>query len=250
MNKAKTTSTVNGKAFLRDAFIAQQEVLSVQLKLSSTSITHDGLMGDVNEQHFIHFLRKHLPKRYVADSGIVIDSNGNTSDQIDVVIFDNQYTPTLLDQHSHRFIPAEAVYCVLEVKPAINKGYLEYAGAKAHSVRVLERTSWHAGGMHAAKELFPILAGLVAIHAEWTDGLVAEAFSRNLAELKDTYEINCGLALSDRSFDTFDQTLTLSNPTGSLASFLFRLLQQLQALGTVPAVDWNRYAAILSEINS
>ena len=124
MNKAKEKSTVDGKNFLQSAFAAEQEVLSVQLKLSSESITHDGVMGDVNEQHFIEVLRKYLPNRYAINSAIVIDSNGATSDQIDIVIYDPQYTPTLLDQHNHCFIPAESVYAVFEVKPTINKGYL------------------------------------------------------------------------------------------------------------------------------
>lgn len=248
MNKAKVASKVDGKAFLRDAFAAEQQVLAVQLELSSKSITHDGVMGEVNEQHFIQFLRKHLPKRYVADQGIVIDSNGSTSDQIDIVIFDHQYTPTLLDQHAHRFIPAEAVYCVLEVKPVINKHYLEYAGDKARSVRALERTSVairHAGGEFPPKPLLPIVAGLVATNVEWNDGLASEPFTTNLGALTDARALDCGLALSDRAFDTFDGSLSLSNPTGSLAFFLFRLLQRLQSLGTVPAVDWNRYAAVL-----
>ena len=54
-------------------------------------------------------LRKYLPNRYAVAQGIVVDSNGATSDQIDIIIFDPQYTPTLLDQQSHRFVPAEAV---------------------------------------------------------------------------------------------------------------------------------------------
>lgn len=248
MNKAKTTSKIDGKAFLRDAFAAEQQVLAVQLELSSKSITHDGVMGEVNERHFIEFLSKHLPKRYVADQGIVIDSNGSTSDQIDIVIFDHQYTPTLLDQHAHRFIPAEAVYCVLEVKPTINKQYLEYAASKAHSVRVLERTSVsipHVGGVFSPKPLFPIIAGIVATGVEWNDGLAGDAFSDNFGTLTDTHILDCGLALSDRAFDTFDGNLVVSNPVGSLAFFLFRLLQRLQSLGTVPAVDWNKYAAVL-----
>ena len=84
---------------------------------------------------------EYLPKRYAVDSAIVIDSNGKTSDQMDVVIYDPQYTPTLLDQHDHKYIPAEAVYAVMEVKPTVNKGYLDYAGKKAASVRRLNLTS-------------------------------------------------------------------------------------------------------------
>jgi hypothetical protein len=248
MSKAKSTSKVDGKRFLREAFTAEQAVLAVQLNLSSKSITHNGVMGEVNEQHFIQVLRKYLPRRYEVDQGIVIDSNGTTSDQIDVIIFDHQYTPTLLDQHAHRFIPAEAVYCVLEIKPTISKQYLEYAAEKAHSVRILERTSIpipHAGGEYPPKPLFPLIAGIVATSVDWTEGLACESFSANLATLNGTRALDCGLALSDRAFDTFGGILTVTGKDGSLAAFLFRLLQRLQSLGTVPAIDWNRYASVL-----
>lgn len=253
MNKAKGAAKVDGRAFLRNAFAAEQQVLAVELELSSKSITHDGVMGEVNEQHFISFLRKYLPKRYEVDHGIVVDSSGATSDQIDIVIFDKQYTPTLLDQHAHRFIPAEAVYCVLEVKPTINKNYLEYAGEKARSVRALKRTSVaiaHAGGEFPAKPLFPIIAGIVATNVEWIDGLSSQAFSTNLSSLVDTKSLDCGLALSDRAFDIFDGKLHVSNPEGSLAYFLFRLLDRLQSLGTVPAIDWNKYATVLGNTSA
>lgn len=248
MNKAKTEARVDGKSFIRSALAAEQEVLAVQLKLSSKSITHDGVMGEVNEQHFIQILRKYLPMRYAIDQGIVIDSNGATSDHIDIIVFDHQYTPTLLDQHAHRFIPAEAVYCVLEVKPTINKTYLEYAGEKAKSVRELERTSVpirHAGGEFPPKALFPIVAGIVAPDIDWADGMAGDPFSTNLKALVTISALDCGLALSDRSFDTFDGSLTLSPRGHSLAFFLFRLLQRLQSLGTVPAIDWNRYANVI-----
>ncbi len=253
MNKAKADAKISGKSFLRNAFSAEQKVLAAQLELSTTSITHDGVMGEVNEQHFIHFLRRYLPTRYEVDTAIVIDSNGATSDQIDIVIFDRQYTPTLIDQQAHRFIPAEAVYCVLEVKPTIKKQYVDYAGDKAQSVRLLERTSVpirHAGGEYPAKPLFPIIAGIVATNVEWVDGLAGKSFAESLSGLAGNRSLDCGIALSDRSFDIYDGTLNLSKPEGSLAYFLFRLLQRLQSLGTVPAIDWNRYAAVLGDVDA
>ena len=253
MNRAKTKAKIDGKAFLKSAFAAEQEVLSVQLKLSSTSITHDGVMGEVNEQHFIQTLRKYLPKRYAADHGIVIDSNGATSDQIDIVIYDNLYTPTLLDQHGHRFIPSESVYCVLEVKPTLNKNYLEYAGEKAKSVRDLERTSVpikQLNGTSFTKPLFPIIAGIVATNIQWKDGMSSKQFSKALSTLTSNSVLDCGLALSDTAFDSYDAALTISPKGNSLIFFIFRLLQQLQSLGNPPAVDWSKYAAaIASKIN-
>lgn len=248
MSKAKVNSNTDGKEYLRSSFAAEQEVLQVKLKLSNTSITHDGVMGDVNEKHFIEFLSRHLPKRYAVDSAIVIDSNGKTSDQIDIVIYDNQYTPTLLGQHNHRFVPAEAVYAVVEVKPTINKAYLEYAGNKAASVRKLERTSVpikHAGGEYPAKPPIQIISGIVAANVEWTDGFQSFAFHENLAVLDNNSSLNFGLALSGGYFDDFSQRITIGPAENSLAYFLFRLLEELQSLGTVPAVDWNKYADVM-----
>jgi hypothetical protein len=249
MNLAKNSSIFDGRAFLREAFTAEQELLLHKLDLSAKSITHSGVLGEVNEQHFIDVLRKYLPKRYEVAHAIVIDCNGATSDQIDIVIFDQQYTPALLDQQSHRFVPAEAVYCVLEAKPTISKPYLEYAGAKAESVRKLERTSVpiaHAGGEYPPKPLFEIIAGIVATRAEWADGCSSRAFEEALAAQQGARVLNCGLALSDRAFDTHSGSLFLSATEGSLATFLFRLLQRLQGLGTVPAVDWTRYGSAFS----
>jgi len=249
MNKAKESSKIDGKHFLHEAFEAEQKLLAVQLDMSSKSITHDGKMGEVNEQHLIHVLRKYLPDRYKVNQGIVIDANGSTSDQIDIIIYDNQYTPTLLDQQSHRFVPAEAVYCVIEAKSVLNKYNLEYAASKAHSVRILERTSVpipHAGGEFPAKKPFPISAGIIATSVDWKNGLENKLFKSALASLSGTRSIEFGLALSDRSFDTFSGELSISTKEGSLAGFLFRLLQHLQSRGTVPAVNWNKYAAVFS----
>ncbi len=249
VNKAKNESRIDGKRFLRTAFAVEQEALAVRLKMASESITHDGVMGEVNELHFADLLRKYLPVRYAVSRGIVIDATGATSDQIDIVIFDRQYTPTLLDQQNHRFIPAEAVYGVLEVKPTIDKRWLEYAADKASSVRRLSRTSVpivHAGGEYPAKKLFSIIAGIVAPRADWADGLASEAFRSIHQGLAEERRVDCCLALADRAFDIFDATPVASASGCGLAFFIFRLLNKLQTLGTVPAVDWNGYAAVLN----
>lgn len=257
MNINKLKSNVDGKKFLRDALALEQDALAKQLELSKHSITHNGVMGEVNEHHFIRVLRQYLPRRYCVDQGIVIDCNGVTSDQIDVIIYDPQYTPTLLDQQDHRYILAEAVYAVLEVKPQINKKNLHYAAAKARSVRSLKRTTVeipHAGGTYPAKPLFPILAGIVAIKAEWKDGLQSSTFMKELDLLTGEETLSIGIALEDRAFerkygfqpDLRHGELCVSQREGSLAWFLFTLLKRLQELGTVPAVDWAAYRSVLS----
>lgn len=233
MSNPKKKSKEDGKQFLQDAFALEQKLLQTKLEFSSQSITHSGTLGEVNESYFIEVLRKYLPRRYAVDTAIVIDSQGSTSDQIDVVVYDKQYTPTLLDQKRHRFVPAESVYAVFEVKPTINKPYLDYAGDKAKSVRELIRTSIpivHAGGEYPAKPLFPIVAGIVAANVDWAEGFISDAFINSYSELKELRQIDCGLAVSGSCFDTYIGDLQVVRSDQALAYFLFRFLEKLQSL--------------------
>jgi hypothetical protein len=191
----KQCSKKDGKTFLQECFSREQVVLKSKLDLSSNSITHDGTMGEVNEDHFIDFLKEHLPKRYCVDKGIAIDSKGHTSDQIDIIIYDNQYTPILLFQKSHRYIPAEAIYAVFECKSTINKSLLEYAWDKANTVRILHRTSVaikHAGGTFPPGKPFPIMAGILSSNIEWADGF-GKAFSKTYGTFQGARNLDCGV---------------------------------------------------------
>jgi hypothetical protein len=236
--------------FLRESFATEQECLVPKLK-SSNRIAHAGDRGEVNEQHFIDFLRKYLPNRYTVEKAIVLDSEGNVSDSIDIVVFDRQYTPTLLDNDKHRYVPAEAVYAIFECKPKIDKGYLEYAGDKAASVRRLKRTSvdiYTASGKVPAKQHFEIVAGILAIEVDWAEGFSSKAFRSVHEGLIGQRTIDCGFAAKGASFDNFAEAgaYTFGPTDNALAFFAFRLLSKLQSLATVPAVDWMAYANQLS----
>lgn len=235
-------------AWMNEAFIDVQAELALKLKRAAQSIDHAGTHGAVNEDHWIDIFRSYLPNRYEVATGFVIDSRGNRSDQIDIVIFDRHFTPTLLDQQKHRYIPAEAVYGVFESKPHFDKGYLEYAGQKAASVRKLYRTSvsiTHAGGSFKPKEPFPIVSGIVAPKSSWADGL-GTSFQKHLPT-SDLERLDCGCALEHGAFDTFEGSLNLVGSEGALIYFLFRLLSKLQSLGSAPAIDWSAYAAIIND---
>lgn len=257
MKNGPTQTTPNpsneGTLFLQEAFASEQVCLEASLR-SSNRIRHQGDKGEVNEQFFIDFLRCYLPNRYTIEKATVIDSHGRTSDSIDVVVFDRQYTPTLLDSEKHRYVPAESVYAVFECKPTINKTYLDYAGDKAASVRKLYRTSLpvpHAAGTHPPKPLHHIVAGILAIDVEWSDGL-SSTFTTNLASLTADRQLDCGFAAKGESFDIFDGAgqHVFGPPRNALAFFAFRLLSRLQAIATVPVVDWGAYAKQLSKIIS
>lgn len=250
-NIAKRASDADGQKFLREAFERVHGRLAFDLEDAAKTITHDGKRGEVTESDWLRVIRSYLPTRYAVDSGIVIDSTGKTSEQIDIVVYDSHYTPVLLTRESNRYIPAEAVYAVLEAKPTINKELLEYAGGKAASVRLLKRTSApvvHSDAVHPPKKLFPIVSGIVAASVEWKEGF-GETFRRVISSdaLTGERRVDCGCGLSHGAFDAFasDGSLTFGKQDAGLVFFLFRLLDKLQSLGTVPAIDWNAYASVL-----
>jgi hypothetical protein len=247
----KNHPTAGSADFLRKAFATEQECLVPKLR-SSDRITHAGDRGEVNEEHFIDFLRKYLPNRYTVEKAIVLSSDGEVSDSIDVVVFDRQYTPTLLDNDKHRYVPAEAVYGIFECKPTIDKVYLEYAAEKAASVRRLKRTSvdiYSASGKIPAKKHFEIVAGILAIDVDWANGFENAAFRKIHKKLRGQRAIDCGFAATGASFDVFaeDGAYALGPKNNALVFFAFRLLAKLQSLATVPAVDWMAYANQLSQ---
>ena len=99
---------------------------------------------------------------------------GAFSDQIDVVVFDRQYSPFIFRFQARTIIPAESVYAVFEAKQVINATQVDYAQKKVATVRRLHRTSLpipHAGGTYAPKPLPAILGGLLTFESDWSPPL-------------------------------------------------------------------------------
>ena len=63
-----------------------------QLATSRSAFVRPGTKGDASEHVWLELLPIYLPKRYQAASAHVVDSQGEFSDQMDVVVFNRQYT--------------------------------------------------------------------------------------------------------------------------------------------------------------
>jgi Domain of unknown function (DUF6602) len=53
-------------------------------------------------------------------SAHVVDSGGKFSEQIDVVVYDRQYSPLIFEIEGEKVIPAESVYAAFEAKQTMN----------------------------------------------------------------------------------------------------------------------------------
>jgi|CXWL01.1.fsa_nt_gi hypothetical protein len=237
---------------LQKLFISLQEQLETNLRTGQNALSHPTSKGDSTELDWVKVLKDHLPQRYQVSKGFVIDSNGKKSEQIDVVIYDWQYTPLLYNKNEQRFIPAESVYAVFEVKQTLNRKNVLYAGNKVSSVRRLYRTSaviTHAGGKHEPKQLFSIIGGILTYNSEWKPG-IGKTLTNTLKKLNKNSRLDIGCVASIGNFNASylgdNLEITSKSSNMALASFIFHLLEKLQALATVSAIDYKAYNKWLS----
>jgi hypothetical protein len=270
----------NKKIKLAELFIGLQAQMLAQLNTNREFITHPGSKGDSLENVWIEWLRQYLPNRYCVNKAIIIDSNGHLSDQIDLVIYDQQYTPFVLTQNGIHYIPAEGVYAVFEVKPDLKGNvkvgkesisYIEYAGRKIESVRKLFRTSTNIidrGKPYDPRPLTKIIGGILA-----SENTIAkeETLVNQLKGTNRLKSLDMGCAIGSGSFyieyagdedinntnfpgriENYYKTreleeITFSNKQTSLVSFFFQLMRYLQqTIGTVAAIDLAAYAKAIN----
>ena len=251
-----STASDRQRIDLNSLFQTTQKRMIAELAGLRETVNHGGTLGDETELAWRNFLARNLPNRYQVCDGFVVDAEGWRSDQMDVIVFDRQYSPPLFTGGSVQYIPAEAVYAVFEVKQRIDPKNLRLACLKAASVRSLGRTSAaipSADGTLAPKPLHRILGGILALSNSYSSGF-GRALEHMMGQVPEQQRLDIGCALNHGSFtvnysETVVENIEESPAELSLVSLLLHLLAGLQAIGTVPAIDYSAYVGAL-EINT
>lgn len=214
------------------------------LRTARTAIGHPGAKGDGSEKVWQKLFKTYLPMRYAVDKATIMDSTGSFSHEIDVVLYDRQYTFLIFELEGVKVIPVEAVYAIFESKQEINAEHIEYAQRKAASVRGLHRTSAEVMTIDGPKTAIPqpILAGFLAFENGWKSApgeFLASALSKNQGSGR--LDIGCIAA-----YGTFgcegSECQTSSQHDKSVTLFLLDLITKLQRIGTAPAIDMAAYS--------
>lgn len=237
---------------LADAFFKRQEQLLATLGVGDIS-AHPTTKGDHTELRWREMLHQFLPRRYGVSSAFVVDSKGGCSEQIDIVIHDQHFSPLLFDIGHAKYIPAESVYAVIEVRPDLDKENLAYAARKIVSVRELHRTSVdipHAGGKYDAITVKPIIGAILCRRSAWSPPF-GEALKQCLTDLATAgdnltgprIDLGCALAHGAFSVHVNDEgvALDLVPAKVGLVYFVLRLMRMLQVVGSAPAIDYDAY---------
>lgn len=88
--------------------------------------SHNPTMGSYREDIWCSLFRQIVPYKFAIEKAVfIIDSCGEISKEVDLAIFDEQYTPYIFNYGNVRFIPIEAVAVVIQCKSnSIDNGIL------------------------------------------------------------------------------------------------------------------------------
>lgn len=82
---------------LQDLYGALQSELAGRLQSGRQANVNAEAKGDSSEKLWNKLLDDHLPERYRVSKGFVVDSNGEESDFIDVIIYERHYAPCIFN---------------------------------------------------------------------------------------------------------------------------------------------------------
>ena len=226
------------KVDLKMLFSGLQNQMSAQLNTNREFILHPGSKGDSLENAWIEWLRKYLPNRYSVDKAIVIDHEGNTSQQIDIVIYDSWFTPFIFNQNGFYYIPAEGVKFVNGGKVCPPRALTKILGGILCSTNSFSKEDTIKTHFQKLESLQTIDLGCIAdygsFYVDYTPNQeITEAGQNAYLEF-----------YSNRKF----KDLHFSDKEHSFVTFFMQLTRYLQqAIGTIPAIDLNAYLNSIGE---
>ena len=119
--------------FLNRYFRTVYNKLEADALLFNQRLPHEGLKGSENEKALTDILRDFLPSKYGVESNVlVIDRNGESSRQSDIVIYDVAFP-----RYFRKVYPIETVYAVIEVKTQLTKQQVDIALENEAALRLL-----------------------------------------------------------------------------------------------------------------
>jgi hypothetical protein len=125
-----------------DLFARVANQMRLDFEQARSAMSHPLFKGIAFEETYRRFLRSYLPRSLDISTGFLVDSNGNISNQLDVIISDSGKTPILYSNGDTRIIPVECAYAVIEIKARIETSTLREVLENMKSVRNLRKTAY------------------------------------------------------------------------------------------------------------
>lgn len=202
--------------------------------LKTQSIVHRGSKGTAREGALGNFFCKHLPGRYSVVGGEVLDLNGRTSPQMDLMFYDASVDFPFRAEGAN-ILAAEALLSSVEVKSRLTKVEIEKSVAAARKLRTLMPFGRKLAGKdvdsvksskRAARYFHCLFAYETDISSEnWLEKEADRIFSAGGSEhaLDLVYVLDRGLIHVDHRIGRLEDT-----DGGAITNFYFSILNFIQ----------------------
>lgn len=151
------------------------------------TVSHSGEKGGETEDKVREFLNGHMPKRFHATKGFVIDADNQMSDHQDVIIYDEQSSPVYKYDGANQIVSADAVAAIMEVKAVLNKSQLEEAFAKIEEVKRLKKRPISEMDQKATESTLT-MTGTLGIILGFGSDISLKKLAEHCVELNEKYE--------------------------------------------------------------
>ena len=126
----------------RSVLSTAQYNMSTAIAQIRNSIPHTGETGDLVERVFRTQLIEVLPEKVGVSNGFVVDSKGDVSRQMDIILYDRQNTPRIFTSAGAQMFPVETTYACGEIKTDMDSAQLADSFQKCQSYKRLSRNSY------------------------------------------------------------------------------------------------------------
>ena len=176
---------------LRSALSLGGEQARSELTLLRKSLNHPGQKGTALENFIARLLKRHLPDHILATEGIIISSDGDVSNQIDLILYDSS-APKFFNNGTTRVIPVEYVYAIIEIKASLSASVLDDIFQKQRAVKAFKKyfatanstpflpVSFHAYGSDRSES--PIFSFVFAFEASQSSTSILERYLAHHAQ--------------------------------------------------------------------
>ena len=123
----------------QESLYFSQKKLEISVQQFKGVIPTPGEKGKLIEKTFKENLEEILPEKIGVLSGVVIDSDGNESTYMDIVLYDKMNTPRLFTNDSVRIFPVESTYACGIIKAKLDTTQLQDSFRECLSYKNLNR---------------------------------------------------------------------------------------------------------------
>lgn len=152
----------------------------------SELIQHGAEKGLGNEEIIRNVFKKILPIKYAVTKGKIINSFGQMSKHVDLIVYDAINCPSLyIDEHQNKIVPIEGVYFVAEIKTKLNKTKIKESYENIKSIKKLKSSRYNAS-INNKISIIPPLSAIIA----FKDDRKLDTIYNNYVEFSRKYEID------------------------------------------------------------